>query len=374
VTAGSDPESRSEREGEAGGGTEAAPDAEFPFELRVCRWAERAWPPAGDDVPVVVARQLGVRSRRWDTVIVECDPAGLRARGAFGREAFDSDLLHVLRHAPAEWTYYRDALPDPGYPWRYVREAVHAAAERGAVEERRRGGRIELRRVRPYPDWIRRIVAVENKPDLSASAARDLAGQLRRDVALGLADEAWVATRATGRRVEPALLERLPVEAGILAVSDPPTTAEVAWHASALDVATPGTRITERAGGGDHDRSAARFEYVDADWKANKRLAIAERAYERGWRAYADAMRTDCRQFRLAEVADGEWLPRCGAKERHQTAAECSGSCPAFEPEPPAWRTRGWPIEGGPGAGVERALARRRARRRPGRRTGTDSG
>jgi len=349
-------------------------DAEFPFELRVCRWAEQTWPPAGRGgtdagaAAVLVARQLGVRTRRWDTVVIECDPAGLRDRGAFGAAAFDSNLLGVLRNAPAEWAYYRDALPEPDYPWRYVREAVHAAADRGAVETRRRGGRIELRRIRPYPDWVRRIVAIENKPDLSASAARDLADQLRRDVALALADEAWVATRA--RDAAPALLERLPVEAGVLAVSDPPTTAEVVWHPGRLAVDAPGTRIVERGADGrdgatGHDRSAARFEYVDADWKREKRLAIAERAYERGWRAYADAMRTDCRRFRLAEVADGEWLPRCAAKGRHQTAAECSGACPAFEPEPPAWRTGGWPIEGGPGAGVERVLARRRARRRP---------
>ena len=194
---------------------------EFTFELRVCQWAERHWPPAGsldDDTAVVVARQLGTQYRRWDTVVLECDADALDARAQFGERRLDSDLLHVVRHAPAEWTFYRDALPDPGYPWRYVREAVHRAADRGIVETRKNGNRVELRRRWAYPDWVRRVVAIENKPDLDASAARQLADQLERDVAAGLADEVWVATRATGAAVEPVLLEDLPVEVGVLAL------------------------------------------------------------------------------------------------------------------------------------------------------------
>lgn len=337
---------------------------EFRFELRVCRWAERRWTPASDDSAVLVARQLGTRDRRWDTVVVECDPAGLYARGVFGDRRLDSDLLHVVRSAPREWAYYRDALPDPGYPWRYVREAVHRAADRGLVETRKRGGRVELRRKWRYPEWVRRVVAVENKPDLDASAARALADQVERDVALSLADEAWVATRATAD-VEPALFERLPVEAGILAFDgdgDGDWSAERVWHASSLPVDDPGTRVLDRPDGSAHDASAARFEYADADWKADKRLEIAERAYERGWRSYADNMRTDCRHFRLCDPTGGP-VPHC-AEKGAQTAAECSGSCPAYEPEPPAWRSKGWPVEGGPGKGVERLLARQRERRR----------
>jgi hypothetical protein len=365
-------------------------EPEFTFELRVCQWAEREWPPEGtlsDDRVALVAGQLGVRERRWDTLIVECDADALAARAVFGDERLDSDLLHVIRNAPDEWAYYRDALPDPGYPWRYVREAVHDAADRDAVETRRAGNRIEIRRRWHYPDWVERIVAVENKPDLDAAAADALADQLERDVALGLADEVWVATRATGDRIEPALFEDLPVEAGILAFddgaadggggTDPDAApgaareggerASVVWRPSALAVDEPGTRIRERPEGATAtgDRSAARFEYADPDWKRDKRLEIAERAYERGWRAYADTMRTDCRHFRLRRH-DGDVLPWCGAKRRGPTGRECSGSCPEFAPEPPAWRTRGWPIEGGPGKGFERLLARRRERvRRP---------
>jgi hypothetical protein len=347
-------------------------EPEFLFELRICRWAEQSWPPAGSgerEHEVVVARQLGTRHRRWDTVVLECDPAGLETRAAFGDERLDSDLLHVVRDAPGSFAWYRDALPDPGYPWRYVREAVHRAADRGLVETRRgENGRIELRRNFRYPEWVDRIVAVENKPDLDASAARDLAAQIERDVALGLADEVWVATRATGASVEPALLERLPVEAGILAVDDAATAdaavdaVDVVWHANGLAVDEPGTRILERPSGGAYDASAARFEYADPDWKREKRLEIAERAYERGWRSYVDAMRPDCRQFRV--TAPALPLPYCAAKGRHVTAAECRAGCEEFEPEPPAWRSKGWPVEGGPGKGISRLLERQRARRR----------
>jgi len=358
------------------------PDREFPFELRVCRWAEARWSPGGDlpeDRVAVVARQLGVQNRRWDTLVLECDREQLAARAVFGARALDSDLLHVVRNAPADWAWYRDALPEPDYPWQYVREAVHTAADRDLVERRKRGNRIELRRRWRYPEWVERVVAIENKPDLDASAARVLGDQLERDVALGLADEVWVATRAAtgdgsgdddgdgtiGRDgVEPALLERLPAEAGILVVREGEGPAgldvEPVWHPRSLAVDTPGTRILERPDGGAHDQSAARFEYADAEWKAGKRREIAERAYERGWRGYMDQVRTDCRHFRLADAEAP--LPACAAKGRCVTARECSGSCPQFEPEPPAWRANGWPIDGGPGKGAKRLLERQRER------------
>jgi hypothetical protein len=353
-------------------------DAEFAFELQMCGWAERRWPPGGDtaaeggadasksdDPARIVARQLGTERRRWDTVVVESDPEALKRRARFGERRLDSDLLHVVRNAPAEWAWYRDALPDPGYPWRYVREAIHRADDQGIVDTRRNGNRIEVRRKWPYPDWVDRIVAVENKPDLDASAARALRPQLERDVALSLADEVWLATRETGERVEPAMLEDVPVEAGILTVDPAADAATVVWHPRSLPVDEPGTRILDRPSGSEYDRSAARFEYVPVAEKREKRLAIAERAYERGWRSYADTMRPDCRYFRL-RAETGQFVPYCGAEERCQTAAECSGSCGEFEPEPPAWRAKGWPIEGGPGKRLTQLLADRRRRQRPG--------
>jgi len=343
-------------------------DTEFGFELQVCQWAEHHWPPDGKRDRLVVARQLGTKHRRWDTVVIECDPEGLAARARFGQRRLDSDLLHVVRNAPPEYEWYRDALPDPGYPWRYVREAVHRAADRGLVERQSgTNGHIELRRKWAYPDWVERIIAIENKPDLDASAARNLAEQLERDVALALADEVWVATRASGDRATPMLFEDIPVEAGILAVSEGARgsgSVEATWQPRTLAVGQPGTRILDRPDGGAFDASACRFEYVDPEWKRKKRLVITERAYERGWRSYLSSMRPDCRHFELnPETAVAR--PYCHAKECHQTAGECSGSCPEFEPEPPAWRQRGWPIEGGPGAAIKRLLERQRQRQRP---------
>jgi hypothetical protein len=341
---------------------------EFGFELGVCQWAEHHWPPGGErDRPVIVARQLGTWRRRWDTLVIECDPAGLAERARFGERRLDSDLLGVVRHAPREWAWYRDALPEPDYPWRYVREAVHRAADRGVVERRRgAGGRIELRRKWVYPEWVERIVAIENKPDLDASAAHALLDQIERDVALSLSDEVWIATRATDERVEPVVLEDTPVEAGILVVDEGrgADAASAVWQPRSLAVDDPGTRILDRPEGGEHDASACRFEYADPEWKADKRLEIAERAYERGWRAYADSMRPDCRHFHL-HPDGGVARPFCAAKERYQTPGECSQGCAEFEPEPPAWRAMEWPIGGGPGKAIKRLLDRQRARRRP---------
>ena len=342
-------------------------DSEFTFELLVCRWAERSWPPDADDAadapPVVVARQFGTRERRWDTIVIEADPDALAARAAFGAEALDSDLLHVVRHAPTEWTWYRDALPHPGYPWRYVRAAVHRAAARGVVAKRRDGNRIQIRRTAPYPEWADRVVTIENKPDLDASAARALADQLTHDVERGLADEVWVATAATDDIVAPALFEDLPVEVGILAFDfEGDQTAAVEWHASHLDDGGRQKPAGSTGTAGDGDDGPHLDHGADSTLVATRR-EIAERAYGAGWRSYVDTVRPDCRHFELRK-AGGARLPWCAAKGRHQTGAECSGNCPAFEPEPPAWRTNGWPIEGGPGKGIRRLLDRRRARER----------
>jgi hypothetical protein len=346
------------------------PDAEFGYELLVCRYAELAWHPSDGPRPAIVSRQLGTAERRWDTVVVEVDPAAFAARRAFGDRTIDSDLLHVVRHAPAEWAWYRDALPRPGYPWRYVRQAVHRAAGRGLIEKRRRNNRIQLRRKRPYPDWVDRIVAIENKPDLDRSAADRLADQLVHDVETGLADEAWLATETTGERVEPALLREMPVEAGILATDFSEgvhaDAADVSWHPSDLSPAGPGG--VEPPAEADDASEGAGSRDPDAE---TLRLEIAERAYGKGWRSFHETMRPDCRHFELRRE-DRALVPYCAAKEKVPTARECAGSCPSFSPEPPAWRTRGWPIEGGPGKGAARLLARRRERERDRTESGGD--
>ncbi|WP_435125135.1 DUF5787 family protein [Halobaculum sp. D14] len=342
-----------------------AGDSEFSFELLVSRWAELAWHPDDGPRPVVVARQLGTRERRWDTVILEVDPEAFARRRRFGDRGLDRDMLRVVRAAPAEFTWYRDAIADPGFPWRYVRAAVHRAAGRDLVEKRRDDrGRIEFRRVSEYPDWVDRFVVVENKPDLDASAAAALADQLRHDVDGGLADEVWVATAATGDSVSPALLEDMPVEVGVLefdfSAGVDVDAAEVLWHPT-------------RLGGDDDPRLGGMAPVGDsgADPTVPKRFELAERAYGSGWRSFHDTMRPDCRHFELRR--EGRALvPYCAAKGRHPTAAECAGSCEEFSPEPPQWRTGGWPVEGGPGKGIKALLERRRERERDGAAAGRD--
>ncbi|GAB3680673.1 DUF5787 family protein [Salinarchaeum chitinilyticum] len=344
---------------------------EFPFELRVCHWAEREWPPGETldaDKHVLVGRQLGTRERRWDTVVAICDTEALRQRAVFGEEALNRNLLRVVQDAPFKFEWYRDVLSLWTTDWRYVREAVKTAADRDLIETRRRNNRIELRRRWEYPDWLDALIAIENKPDLDRSAADALADQMERDVAFGLADEAWVATLQTGESAEPGLLADMPVEAGVLAVDPEAGDADVLWHPRTLAVDDPGTRILDRPSASEYDHSAAEFEYVDAEWKSLARLAIAERLYERGWRSYVDSMRSDCRHFELRSVGDdaaASLQPHCAVKGHCPSTWECSGRCGEFEPEPPAWRSKGWPIEGGPGKGLQSVLAERRARERP---------
>jgi len=150
----------------------------------------------------------------------------------------------------------------------------------------------------------------------------------------------------------------------VLTIDPESLSAAVHWRPSTLAVDGPGTRILERGGDSQYDDSAARFEYVSPETKSRYRRVIAERLYERGWRSFVDSMRPDCRSFGLRAL-DGQLLPRCATKECCPTTTECSSSCASFEPEPPHWRTRGWPIEGGPGTRQKALLDGRRERRRP---------
>ena len=400
-------------------------DAEFGFELLVCRWAEQKWPPhdaeaqaqtqahAQDDCAVIISRQRGTQHRRWDTIVLECDPAGLSAREQFGPRTLDSDLLRVVRWAPETWTWYRDAIPQPDFPWRYVRAAVHRAADRGVINTRRQGNRIEMKRVAEYPRWLRRIIAIENKPDLDASAARTLRDQLQRDVETALADEVWIATTATNNQVEPVLLKDLPAEVGILTFDFDPDVqyhdwaeASVIWHPTKLDSTDPqdwskressseqqtnsdeneernqsSEKMTTTASNSSHregktsNESSSGPQTTDATTtisdtervidteRYRQRLILAERAYGAGWRSYHETMRPDCRHFELRRFGNaGVVVPYCAAKQRSQTAAECAGDCAEFEPEPPNWRMRGWPLTGGPGARIKQLLTTRRER------------
>jgi len=146
----------------------------------------------------------------------------------------------------------------------------------------------------------------------------------------------------------------MPVEAGILTTRFGTTTAAdtAAGPVVDTDAAAVDWLPSDLAPTGTRER--------DAETVAT-RLALAERAYGKGWRSYHDTMRPDCRHFELRR-AGRALVPHCAAKDRLPTARECSGSCPSFSPEPPPWRTKGWPIEGGPGKGIQAVLDRRRDR------------
>ena len=317
------------------------PTHEFGFELLVCRWAELHWPPhRTGSGPVIVGRQLGEQARRWDTIVVECDPDGLRARARFGEAGLDRDLLFLVRNAPEEFSWYRDCLPDPGFPLRRLLPAIHRAAARGVLEVERRGRRVFMRRVTAYPHWVRRVIAIENKPDLDASAARRLGAQLTHDIDRSLADEVWVATAVADDPVIPAaLIEPMPPGVGIIGVDIHRTdavTGSVLWRPRRLDP--------------DPADAATRYR-------------IAEAVYGQGWRAYTSSLRTDCRHLEPRMVGQAI-LPWCAAKQTVPTPQGCRHACAQREPEPPQWRMQGWPLDGGPGRSLERILAARRMRQR----------
>lgn len=318
-----------------------APAHEFGFELLVCRWAERHWPPhRSRRGPILVGRQLGEQARRWDTIVIECDPDGLRARAAFGERPLDRDLLFLVRHAPAEFAWYRDCLPDPGFPRRRLLPAIHRGAARGVLEVDRRGRRVYMRRIAPYPRWVRRLIAIENKPDLDASAARRLSDQLTHDIGRSLADEVWVATAVTADAAIPAaLLEPMPEGVGIIGVDQQgsaPMTGSVLWRPRRLEP-----------------------DPVDEPI----RYRIAETVYGDGWRAYSESLRTDCRHLEPRLIGHTV-MPWCAAKQVVPTPRTCRHACAQREPEPPQWRMLGWPLEGGPGRSLTRVLEARRRRRR----------
>ena len=73
-------------------------DSEFVFELGVCAWAERNWPPEGTlppDTTAIVARQLGTKYRRWDTVVVEARNVGMGSLGLAAKAAVESQAAGV---------------------------------------------------------------------------------------------------------------------------------------------------------------------------------------------------------------------------------------------------------------------------------------
>jgi hypothetical protein len=281
---------------------------EFGFELALAAHLEP------DEA--VVSRQLGtsVHGRRvMDLVRVEPGPE-FEERVALTAEtippaAIRSDV------GPGRARYWKAAFDC--HPERAER-AVEQAIECGFFERERRNGRTYVRQAARYPDWFDRIVGIENKPDLGRPG--DLQTQLLTDVELGLLDAVVLATAS---HVTGAHRNRIPDEVGIWRFDPETGERAVLRDPAQLPVGEPGVEIL--------DRSSARAEIRTAsvESKRRARLAVAERAYGKGWRTYAMPA---CAQV----DPDEHGLPYCPWKGRLvRPATECDPDCGGHDPADP---------------------------------------
>jgi len=280
---------------------------EFAFELELCAALERAtdW---------VVSRQLGAAvaapgSRVMDVVgVVPSDGA---ARAAISERripglAIEADV------GVGEAVPVGDALDCS--PER-AESVVDWAVEAGFFERERRGGRTYVRQTVRYPDWIGKLVGVENKPDLGIPG--DLDFQLRFDTALGLFDEVWLATESY---VTGAHLNRIPDAVGVWRFDPETGEREVVREAAPMAVEESGIEIRSE------QPLRTEMALVSPEAKAQKRRRIAERAWGKGWRTYAFPGCASC-----AATADG--LPRCAFYgDLVDPATDCGEACPGYEP------------------------------------------
>ncbi|MFB6074090.1 MAG: DUF5787 family protein [Haloarculaceae archaeon] len=282
---------------------------EFAFELALCAHLE--------DEDRLVARQLGaaVHGRRIVDVLClepgpEFDNRAAITPSAIPAAAVESDV------GPGRARYWKPAFDC--HPER-ARRAVERAVEVGFFERERRGGRTYVRQVARYPDWIGRLVAVENKPDLGRPG--DLERQLRTDVSLALADAVVLATAS---HVTGAHLNRIPDAVGVWRFDPDTGEREVIRESEQLPVAEPGIELLERHAG----RTDVRV--VSAAEKARARRRLAERAYGKGWRT--------CDLPACARCVPEDGVPHCEWKGRAVRASEeCGPDCAGHEPaDPPA--------------------------------------
>lgn len=284
---------------------------EFRFEVALCSWLET-------HTDWLVARQLGGAvaspgSRIVDVCGIEPGPEFDQRTRITSREipslAVESDA------GAGEAVYWRDAFDC--HPER-ARSVIDQAVDCGFFEVERRNGRQYVRQTTRYPDWIGRLIGIENKPDLSQPG--DLDRQLRIDVSLGLFDEVILATESYVTR---AHLNRLPEAVGVWRFDPDTGERSVVREPTPLATESPGVELQAT-----HPLRSD-IEFVTAERKAEKRRRIAERAYGKGWRTYAFQ---DCR--RMEATDDGR--PYCGWFDRVvDPAADCGTDCEGFEPGPP---------------------------------------
>uniref|UniRef100_UPI00067945EF DUF5787 family protein n=1 Tax=Halolamina rubra TaxID=1380430 RepID=UPI00067945EF len=189
------------------------------------------------------------------------------------------------------------------------------AAEAGFFERDRRGGRTYVRQTTRYPDWIDRLVGIENKPDLGRPG--DLEFQLRFDAALALFDELWLATESY---VTGAHLNRIPDTVGVWRFDPESGERETVREASPLAVDEPGVELRAEA------PLRTDVSLVDAEAKARQRRRIAERAWGKGWRP---AEFPGCARCSATDDA----VPHCAFHDRPVAPSmDCGTDCPGYEP------------------------------------------
>ncbi|TYT61105.1 DUF5787 family protein [Natrialba swarupiae] len=298
--------------------------SEFAFELELCAHLESR-------NEGILARQLGASvadpgGRILDVVRIE-PTSSFEERAAITCEAIP-DAAIESDVGTGRTRYWKEAFGDDCHP-DHARRATERACEIGFFESERRNGREYVRQVARYPEWVDRIVGIENKPDLGRPG--NLESQLRTDVCLALVDEAILATESYVTR---AHLNRIPKEVGIWRVhhegsADPDDESairiEVVREPTPLPVDEPGIEPLESHPG------RTEVAVVSPAKKARTRRRLAERAYGKGWRTYEFPA---CAACFPTDVDDrGATLPHCDWNDRIvDVAAECGPACPGYDP------------------------------------------
>ncbi|WIV66458.1 DUF5787 family protein [Natrialbaceae archaeon AArc-T1-2] len=286
--------------------------SEFAFELELCAHLERR----SDGI---LARQLGASvadpgGRIVDVVHVEPGPEFDERVAVTGESIPPAAIESAVDTERAR--HWKDAFD---YHPERARRALERALEVGFFERERRNGQEYVRQVTRYPDWIGRIVGIENKPDLGRPG--ELTAQLRTDVSLALVDAAILATESYVTR---AHRNRIPDAVGIWRVhrEGDSLEIEVVREPAPLPVEEPGIEpIAARPGRTD-------VAVVSPTDKARARRRLAERAYGKGWRTF------ELPACRACDPATTEpTLPYCTWTGRIVDAAtECGPSCAGYEP------------------------------------------
>ncbi len=286
---------------------------EFAFELAVCATLEA-------ESDGIIARQLGTHTRIVDVVEI-CPGPEFETRLEITSEtipalAVESDVGVGRACRPRDAI---DAASDR------ATNIADRAVELGFFEAERRGGSRYVRRAVRYPEWIGRLRAFENKPDLGRPG--DLELQLRKDVSLGLFDEVVLITESY---VTGAHLNRIPDPIGVQRFDPETGTFETIREAEPLSTTAPGIAVLEST------PTRVDIEPVTAAEKTRLRRRLAERAYGKGWRP--DEL-PGCERANASGPPFGpdDALPYCAWNGRFvDPARECGPECDGYDPaEPP---------------------------------------